>query len=61
MELMDSAPEASKGHAEPWRWCWLAAFGLAAIASPVMVWGIFSTPATWAVIAAVVALGLGIA
>ncbi|HZL80627.1 MAG TPA: hypothetical protein VFC06_01590 [Demequina sp.] len=55
---MDSTPEPSNGHAQAWRW-WLAAFGLAVVASPVMVWGIFGTPATWAAIAAAVALGLG--
>lgn len=42
------------------RW-WLAAFGSALLAAPVMVWSLVGTPAPWAVVAAALLLLGGMA
>lgn len=53
-------PDPERIPAGAGRW-WLAAFGLAVLAGPVMLWGLVGAPPLWAAVAAAVVLVLGAA
>jgi len=55
---MAKRPATSTPRAEPWRW-WLATFGCAVAANLVLLWDVVGTTPDWALVIALVAIGLG--